>query len=64
MEKQNILTRRFHRCDQWKIAAVVGRCEKCGAVCTEAHHIIHSTPENVIEQEVSLSQENLMLLCN
>lgn len=27
MEKQNILIRRFYRCDQWKIAAVVGSRE-------------------------------------
>lgn len=68
MEKQNILIRRFYRSNQWKIAramkiaTVGGRCENCGAVGTEVHHIIHLTPENVIE--VSLNQENLMLLCN
>lgn len=70
MEKQNILIRRFYRSDQWKIAramkiaAVGGRCEKCGAIGTEVHHIIHLTPENVIDAEISLNQENLMLLCN
>lgn len=70
MEKQNILIRRFYRSDHWKIAramkiAIVGgRCEKCGAIGTEAHHIIHLTPENVTDPEVSLNQENLMLLCN
>lgn len=70
MEKQDILIRRFYRSDQWKIAramkiaAVGGRCEKCGAIGTEVHHIIHLTPKNVIDAEVSLNQENLMLLCN
>lgn len=70
MEKQNTLIRRFYRSDQWKIARAIkiagvgGRCEKCGAVGTEVHHIIHLTPENVTEPEISLNQENLMLLCN
>lgn len=71
MEKQqSILIRRFYRSDQWKIAramkiaAVGGRCEKCGAVGTEVHHLIHLTPENVIDAEISLNQETLMLLCN
>lgn len=70
MEEQYILIRRFYRSDQWKItramkiAEVGGRCEKCDAVGTEVHHINHLTPENVIELEVSLSQEDLMLLCN
>lgn len=68
--KQNILIRRFYRGDDWKIAramkiaAVGGRCEKCGAVGTEVHHIIHLTPENVIDPEISLNQDNLLLLCN
>lgn len=47
-----------------KIAAVGGRCEKCGAIGTEVHHIIHLTEKNVIDPEVSLNQENLLLLCN
>ena len=71
MEKQqSILIRRFYRSDEWKIAramkiaAVGGRCEKCGAIGTEVHHIIHLTPENVSDPEVSLNQENLLLLCN
>lgn len=70
MEKQNILIRRFYRSDKWKIARAMkiaeagGRCEKCGAVGTEVHHIIHLTSENVVDPEISLNQENLMLLCN
>lgn len=70
MEKQSILIRRFYRSDQWKIAramkiaAVGGRCEKCGAIGTEVHHIIHLTEKNVIDPEVCLNQENLLLLCN
>lgn len=68
--KQNILIRRFYRSDQWKIAremkiaSVGGRCVKCGAVGTEVHYIVHLTPENVSDPEISLNQENLLLLCN
>lgn len=70
MEKQSILIRRFYRSDKWKIAramkiaSVGGRCEKSGAIGTEVHHIIHLTEKNVIDPEVSLNQENLLLLCN
>lgn len=28
------------------------------------HHIIHLTPDNVNNPEISLNQDNLMLLCN
>ena len=60
---------RFYKSDEWKIArsmkiaASVGRCEKCGAVGTEVHHIVHLTPENIFDTEVTINQKNLMLLC-
>lgn len=69
MEKQSELIRKFYRSDNWKIAraikiaAVGGRCERCGLIGNEVHHIIHLTPENVVDSEISLNQENLMLLC-
>ena len=31
---------------------------------TEVHHIIYLTPENVTDPEISLNQDNLLLLCN
>lgn len=64
------MIRRFYRSDQWKIAraikiaAVGGRCEKCGGIGTEVHHIIHLTEKNVIDPEISLNQRILLLLCN
>lgn len=39
-------------------------CEKCDAIGTEVHHKIRLTPENVNDPEISLNQDNLMLLCN
>ena len=62
--------RRFYKSDDWKlartikIASVGGRCEKCGAIGTEVHHIIHLTPDNVKDPKISINQDNLMLLCN
>lgn len=46
------------------MAAIGERCEKCGAIGTEVHHIIHLTPENVTDPSISLNQDNLLLLCN
>lgn len=60
---------RFYRSEAWQLArqerivAVNGRCEKCGAPGEEVHHIIHLTPENVLDPEVALNQKNLILLC-
>lgn len=61
---------KFYRSDKWKIARVMkiasagGRCELCSGIGTEVHHKIHLTVENVINPEVSINQDNLMLLCN
>lgn len=69
MEKQNELIRKFYRSDNWKIARAIkiadacGRCERCNGVGIEVHHIIHLTPANVTNPEISLNQDNLELLC-
>lgn len=61
--------RKFYKSDNWKIARAMkiasagGRCERCGDVGTEVHHIIHLTPENVDNPEISINQDNLLLLC-
>lgn len=61
--------RKFYKSDNWKIAramkiaSVGGRCERCGDVGTEVHHIIHLTSENVDNPEISINQDNLLLLC-
>lgn len=68
--KQDITIRRFYRSDKWKIARAIkiasasGLCEKCGEIGTEVHHKIHLTPDNVNNLEISLNQDNLMLLYN
>lgn len=61
--------RKFYKSDRWKIArsiriaAASGLCEKCGAIGTEVHHKVHLTPENVDDSNVSINQDNLILLC-
>lgn len=70
MVKQNPAIHRFYRSDTWKMARAIkiasagGCCEKCGDVGIEVHHIIHLTPQNVSDPNISINQENLMLLCN
>ena len=70
MAKQNIEIHRFYRSDRWKIARAIkianaeGCCERCGAIGTEVHHIIHLTPQNISDPSITVNQENLMLLCN
>ena len=70
MRKYSDVLRKFYRSDRWKkarqikIASANGLCERCGAVGTEVHHIVHLTPENVGDPNISLNQDNLMLLCN
>jgi len=60
---------RFYRSAAWqqarliKITSTNGRCEKCGGVGEEVHHVIHVTPSNVEDLKVTLNQENLILLC-
>lgn len=45
------------------MASANGICEMCGGVGTEVHHIIHLTPDNVSNPEISLNLDNLMILC-
>ena len=52
---------KFYRSDRWHDArrAVIrranGRCEKCGAVGTEVHHIVHLTNDNVDDPNISIN---------
>lgn len=68
--KQDISIRKFYLSVRWevlraiKIASVDELCEKCDAIGTETHHKIHLTPDNLNNPEISLNQDNFMLLCN
>lgn len=60
---------RFYNSAAWQVAREIkireanGKCERCGALGEEVHHIIKLTTQNVIDPTVSLNQENLELLC-
>ena len=60
---------RFYRSAAWqqarliKITSANGRCEKCGGVGEEVHHIVHVSSSNVNDVKVTLNQDNLILLC-
>lgn len=61
--------RKFYKSDRWKIARAIriaaasGLCEKCGVIGTEVHHKVHLTTENVDDPNISIKQDNLILLC-
>ena len=41
-----------------------GMCEDCGCVPgVEVHHKIHLTPRNIHDPQISLSKDNMILLC-
>jgi 5-methylcytosine-specific restriction endonuclease McrA len=59
----------FYKSDTWmatrelKIRSVNGRCERCGGIGQEVHHKQRLTVDNVKDVSVSLSLDNLELLC-
>lgn len=60
---------RFYRSTEWqqarliKITSANGICEKCGSIGEEVHHVIHINSTNIEDINVTLNQENLVLLC-
>lgn len=38
-------------------------CRHCQAPAEEVHHIVHLTPENIYDVNVSLNPDNLVSLC-
>ena len=69
-KRKPLAIERFYKSDEWKIARAIkiastgGRCEKCGVIGTEVHHIIHLSPDNINDPSITVNQDNLMLLCN
>jgi len=69
MINQCSVINRFYRSAAWqqarliKITSANGRCENCGGVGEEVHHIVYVTPSNVNDIKVTLNQDNLILLC-
>jgi 5-methylcytosine-specific restriction enzyme A len=59
----------FYQSKQWKRvrnykrALERGICESCGKAGWEVHHVIPLTLENLDDPNISISLENLQLLC-
>ena len=59
----------FYKSDTCKLARQIkitqenGRCEGCGNVGTEVHHIKRLTVDNVNDVSISINPVNLALLC-
>lgn len=64
MKKPKIL-HNFNKSPEWQLAREIkirdanGKCERCGELGEEVHHVIKLTTQNVIDPTVSLNQENL-----
>jgi 5-methylcytosine-specific restriction endonuclease McrA len=61
-------TERWNRCRKAYRNAKGGLCERClarGLIVpgVEVHHRIHLTPDNLDDPEITLSWDNLELLC-
>jgi len=60
----------FYNSKAWKECreaykrSVYGLCERCGQPGDEVHHKIYLTPENINDPYITLSFENLELLCS
>ncbi len=60
---------RFYKSKEWQLARTIkindanGKCERCGALGEEVHHKKRLTINNVRDVSVSISQDNLELLC-
>ena len=60
----------FYKSAAWQdcraayIQSVFGLCEKCGRPGVIVHHKIYLTPDNITDPYITLSFENLELLCS
>lgn len=59
----------FYRSPAWRVTRTriferdFGLCVRCGAPGEIVHHKTYLTPENISNPSISLSEENLELLC-
>ena len=56
-------SRAWQRCREAYIAYRHGLCERCGAGGKIVHHKVYLTPDNINDPEITLSFDNLELLC-
>lgn len=62
--------KKFYNSKEWKKCREAYRnntkdklCERCGEPGDEVHHIIYLTPNNINDPYITLSWDNLELLC-
>ena len=59
----------FYNSKSWKetqrayLKKMFYTCEVCGYAANTVHHIIHITPENINDINITLNFENLMAVC-
>ena len=59
----------FYNSKEWRVVReyILMRdkylCTNCGNPAEEVHHIIHLTPQNITDINISLNAENLTCLC-
>lgn len=69
MKKKPKVLHNFYKSDTWKLARQIkirqanGKCERCGGIGVEVHHITRLTIDNVKDISISINPENLELLC-
>lgn len=62
-------SKKFYNSKQWKLCresfkmSKFGICERCNMPGEEVHHKIHLTPSNINDPMITLSWDNLELLC-
>jgi len=52
------------KCREAYKQSVFGLCERCGSPGVEVHHVIYLTPANIKDPNITLSWDNLELLCH
>ncbi|HSQ90012.1 HNH endonuclease signature motif containing protein [Romboutsia sp.] len=62
-------SRKFYKSKEWKRVREYifnkyhGLCNKCGKPGEEVHHIIWLSPKNMNDIDITLGEDNLVLLC-
>lgn len=62
-------SRKFYKSKAWKQCREYifnkyhGLCNKCGAPGEEVHHVTWLSPKNIDDPEITLGEDNLVLLC-
>lgn len=62
-------SRKFYKSTAWKKTReyvynkYYGLCMDCSKPGQEVHHIIYLTPSNITDMDITLGEDNLILLC-